>query len=1052
MREKLFFRKAIQLLSLCCIFFLSTVELHAQNTVTIQGQVLDVAYQEPLISVSIVEKGTTNGIITDLDGRYTLTVNRGATIVFSYIGYVTRELSVDQSSGIIRMEEDSKALDEVVVVGYGTQKKVNLSGSVSAIGGEKIAAKPSTDVLSALQGELPGVAVLRSSGQPGSETSGMRIRGFTSVNDTKALVLIDGIEGDINLLNPSDIESISVLKDAASSSIYGSRAAAGVVLVTTKSGKSGKATVSYNGYFGVNTPGNMPERLPAWEEQVFIDESRINTGGSPEWTPEQASWVGNPNFNYRLNPTNNRWDFFKATNWVDEGTRDYTTQQSHAVSVSGGTKETNYLVSANYYTKNGLMKYGPDGNDRYNLRFRLNTELNKYVDFNLNVSYQSSIKEDSPTGAKAILQTLYLARGRQPIYNPEEDINESPFNGDLQRNAIDIMKNGGSKKDKYEAFQGKGTVTLKNFIDGLRINLSASRKAGYYSSETRRRHLVWHDRTGTGIRFQENNPNSLVKLKNSDYQDLFEATVHYDLNLGDHSFNALAGSTYENYRKDEIEGTAKNLNSNDFFSFNYYDTSEATNSVLKDKVEPWSMMSYFGRINYNFKERYLFEANIRYDGSSRLAPESRWKAFPSFSAAWRANEEPWFNVDWIDNMKLRGSWGQLGNGAVLGFYDYLALIESGSYINDKYYYQKTLASKDKTWETIQTTNIGVDLGLLNNRLNVTGEYYWKYNKDMLMPVNLPTQIGIETSNANLGNLKVWGWDFEVSWKDKIKDLNYQVSFNISDSQNELVEYGGTNVIKAGSVAHLQGYPLNTIWGYKTDGYWNSREEYLAYKEANPGYQSFNDGNVSGGDTKYLTKPRINENGESDKGNHIVGAGGGTPEDPGDLIYLGDSNGRYLYGLTLSLQWRNFDFSMMFQGVAKRKMLINAGTLAPLSQTSFMPWTIHRDYSKVDADGNLIQAGYWPRLYNYNNQGTFNFEPSDRWVQDASYIRLKNVTVGYTVPIKKNIMQQLRVYMTGSDLWEHSNLLSVFDPEAGNNVGSNYYPFFRTWTLGVNITF
>jgi len=1025
------------------MFFFSSLGLSAQNSVTVRGQILDAMTQEALIGVSIVEKGTTNGTITDFDGKFSLNVASGSIVTFSYIGYLTQEVKAENVKGIIQLKEDSKTLDEVVVVGYGVQKKANLSGAVSAIDGDVIAAKPASDVLTALQGELPGVAVLRSSGQPGSESSGLRIRGFSSTNKTETLVLIDGVEGDLTLINPSDIESISVLKDAAASAIYGARAAAGVVLVTTKNGKSGKPQITYNGYFAVNTPGNMPKRLPAWEEQAFINESRVNAGGTPEWNDEQSSWVGNPNFNYRPNSSNGRWDFFQATNWIDEGVKDYTTQHSHSVSVSGGTQDLNYLISANYFTKDGLLKHGPDSNERFNLRAKINATLNEYMDFSLNASYQGKFTEDSPYGAGNILERLYRVRGRQPIYNPEEDINLSPYNGDLQQNAIDIMKNGGTRDTQYESFMAKGTLTIKNLVKGLRVNLSASRNAGYYSQETKKRNLIWYDRVGSTIRFQVNNPNELIKKKNSDYHDLFEATVHYDLDLDKHKINLLGGSTYENYRKDEITATAKNMISNDFFSFNYYNTSEATNSKLEDLIEPWSMMSYFGRVNYSFMDRYLFEANVRYDGSSRLDPNNRWKAFPSFSVAWRVSEENWFNVEQINNLKVRASWGQLGNGAVLGLYDYLNLINSGIYQGQGYYWQDILPSDKKTWEVIESTNIGVDLGLLNNRLNITADYYWKSNNDMLAVTNRPSQIGIKTPNTNIGKLKTWGWDFEIGWKDKIKDVNYQVSFNISDSQNELVEYSGVNVVSAGTIDLLEGYPINSIWGYKTDGYWKSKQEYLDYKAANPGYESFQDGKISGGDVKYVAQG---------DGKHKIGAGDATPDSSGDLVYLGNTTGRYLYGINLSAQWKGFDFSMMWQGVGKRKVLIDAGTLAPLSQTSLMPWTIHRNYCQVDEDGNLTKEGYWPRLYNYNNTETFNFHASDKWVQDASYIRLKNVTIGYTIPVKKNILERLRVYVSGADLWEHSNLLSVFDPEVGDNAKATYYPFFRTWTVGLNVTF
>lgn len=1006
----------------------------------VKGTVTDID-GSPIIGANVtVKSDKTNGTITDLDGVFRLMLAPDDVLEITYIGYAKATTTIgDKSVLAIELKEDQKSLDEVVVVGYGVQKKVNLSGSVSAIEGDKIAEKMASDVLSALQGELPGVAVLRSSGQPGSETSGIQIRGASSVNETSTLVLIDGIEGDMTLLNPNDIASISVLKDAASCAIYGARAAAGVVLITTKNGSEGKPRISYNGYYAINIPGNMPERLTAWEEQDFINQSQLAAKGMAEWNAEKSSWIGNPNFNYRP-LSNGRWDFFEATNWLAEGTRKTMGQQSHSVSVSGGTKSLNYMVSANYYTKKGILKYGADGNDRYNLHAKISSDINKHITLGVNVRYQAKEIATTSFGAGKILSLLYSARGRQPIYQPEEDINESPYNGDLHSNAIDIMKNGGSKISKYETFIGKADLTIKDFVKGLRVNLSASRKASYYSESSEKRHLIWYDRTGTGIRKQINNPNSLYKSKYSDYHDLLEATINYEFDIRKiNKFNILVGSTYENYRKDEMSATAKQMNSNDFFSFNYYDTLIAANTELSDNIEPWAMMSYFGRINYNFTDRYLFEANVRYDGSSRLAPDKRWRAFPSVSAAWRVSQEKWFNLDFVSNMKLRLSWGKLGNGAVLGLYDYLPLISRGddSYLGEGTYYQEKMASKDKTWEIISTTNLGIDLGFLNNRLTATFDYYWKFNDDMLSSLQLPHTIGINVPQVNVGRLKTWGWDFEVAWRDKIKGFNYQISANLSDSNNKLIEYNNANTIQAGSVSLLQGYSLNTIWGYRTNGYWASREEYLKYKQEHPGYQSFNDGVINGGDVKYVAQGAID---------HMIGAGGSTPENPGDLVYLGTSNPRFLYGINLSAQWRGFDLAVMFQGVGKRKVLIEAEVLAPFYKTAEMPWTIHRDYWTEDN-----QNAYWPRIYQ-NNGNDFNFKPSDKWVQDASYIRLKNVTLGYTVPLFKKNIERLRVYVTGADIWEHSNLLKVFDPESDNNIVRDYYPFFRSWTFGLNLTF
>jgi TonB-linked SusC/RagA family outer membrane protein len=1031
----------LRLWMIVCLMFLVDVGLFAQTSgLTVKGRVLDSQSREPLIGVTVMEKGTNNASVTDYDGNYTLRVAQGATISFSYVSYVTREVKASQANGEILLSEDDKTLQEVVVVGYGTQKRANLSGAVTAIDGEKVAAKPTTDVLSALQGEMPGVAILRSSGEPGSETSGLRVRGFSSANSTSTLVLIDGVEGDISLLNADDVESISVLKDAAACAIYGARAAAGVVLVTTKNGVAGKPKITYNGYYAFNTPANMPKRLPAWEEQDWINEGRQNQGGKPEWNPEQSGWVGNPNFNYRPNNTNGRWDQFSATNWVAEGTKNHSDQTNHSVSVSGGTKDINYLVSANYYYKNGMLKYGKNDNTRVNLHAKVNAELNKYISMGVNVQYQSKKNNAPSCGASAIMNNLYSSRARQLLYNPEEDVNydTNPYNGDLQFNAIQVMKDGGVNETLYEAFIGKGNITFKNFVKGLRVNLSASRRAGYYSGRSERHYLIWYGMTGNNKRQDYNSPNQLYRIKNNDFHDLFEATVNYEFDVNKlHNFKFLAGTSYENYRKDEMSGTAKNMNSNDFYSFNYYDASVATNTTIADKIEPWSMMSYFGRFNYNFAERYLFEANIRYDGSSRLAPSKRWKAFPSVSAAWRVSQEPWFKADFISNLKLRASWGQLGNGAILGLYDYIPTIaQSTVYMGEKSYYQSQLASKDKTWETIETTNVGIDFGLLNGRLNASFDYYWKYNNDMLSSLQLPHTIGIGIPRVNVGKLKTWGWDFEVKWNDKIGDFRYQIAFNLSDSSNKLMEYDGADVITAGNVSLLEGYEMNTIWGYATDGYWTSKEEYDQYKADHPGFKTFSDGKIGAGDVKYITQ------GEAD---HQIGAGDGTKENHCDLIYLGNSNGRYLYGLSLGAQWKGFDFSMMFQGVAKRKVLIDSEAIAPFARTYQMPWTIHRDYWTEEN-----QDAMWPRLYNYNGDW-FNFQPSDKWIQNAAYLRLKNVTLGYTIPISRKYIEKLRVYVSGSDVWEHSDMLKVFDPEAGNNVGRNYYPFFRTWAFGVNIT-
>jgi TonB-linked SusC/RagA family outer membrane protein len=1037
-------------LLLCAALPLS---LRAQN-LNISGTVRD-GNGDPVAGASVVVKATTTGAATDASGGYAISAPADATLVFSFLGLTTLEEPVAGRGRIdVVLSESDQSLDEVVVVGYGVQKKVNLTGAVAQVNGQEVSARVTTDALTALQGQMPGVAILRSSGQPGSEASstGIRIRGFSSANDANALILIDGVEGDLRMLSADDIESVSVLKDAAAASIYGARAAAGVVLVTTKKGTAQeKATVSYNGSFGLNVPGNMPQRLTPWEEQEFINISRINSSGNPEQVAENASWIGNPNYNYR--PNNTRWEIFQSTNWLEAGINPYTTQQSHSVSVNGGHGATKYYVSGGYYHKNGMLKYDADNYSRYNLRATLNTELNKYVGMDVQAAYEGGFTTQPATtsstfptsslsgGSAYILYLLYNNRGRQSIYNPQEDseYGKNPYNGDLHANPIDMMQNGGKDFQRSETFTGNAGLHLKNFVKGLSIDLNASRKASYFNREQDKRYLVWSGKDGQVVRNRVNNPNSVVKTKNYAYQDKLEALVNYDFSLEQHALHLLGGASYEQYHKDQIEAKAMNLLSNDFFSVNYYDASLATNTALADLIEPWKMASLFGRLNYSYAGRYLLEATVRYDGSSRLDPSARWGIFPSVSAGWRVSEEAWFEgaKPFVDNLKLRTSWGKLGNSSVLNskLYPYYGIVDNGTIMGNGMYYQSEMASKDITWEVLQSTNIGVDVGVLRNRLSLTADYYWKTNSNMTTLMQVGHIVGIAVPYQNVGKLKTWGWEVSAQWRDKVGDVSYSLGFNIDDSQNELTEYDDANVIAAGTVAVLQGYPLNTIWGYKTDGYWSSRDEYLAYKAANPGYQSFNDARVSGGDVRYVAQ------GTPD---HTIGAGDGTPENHGDLVYLGTANGRYLYGVNLSAQWKGLDFSMFWQGVGKRSFIIDKYTMAPLGYSYEMPWTIHRDYwTEENTDA------YWPRVL---NQEVYNYEPSDKWVQDGAYVRLKNIQLGYTIPVPKNIVQSLRIYVSGSDVWEYSNVLEIFDPEVGNNTSSQTYPFFRTWTMGVNLTF
>lgn len=1025
------------LLTMLSLLLLAGTSLFAQSK-KVEGTVTD-SSGAPLDRVSITVKGSRIGTTTDAKGFYSITVEPTAVLTFSFAGFADKTEIVGPRTNInVSLNAVAQALSDVVVVGYGSQRRVNLSGAIGQVTGKDIANRPVANLTGALQGQLPGLTITRGSGQPGDEGYGFRIRGFSSANAAAALVLVDGVEQDMNLIDPNDVESISVLKDASASAIYGARAASGVILITTKQGSGGKTRVNVNSYYGINITARQPERLNSWDEQTLIDEARFNATGAREFNDEQYEWLRNPNFSYRPNPTADRWEYFGNNNWIKEGMDKINHQQNQSISVSGGERNTNYLISGSYYKRDGVLRFGPDDNRRYNLKVNLNTEMNKYLSLKITAGYIGSFTRENSFGTDQIINRLYRSRTRQSLYTPAEDITGQKYNGDLQINAVDIEKNAGLETRDYETFTGRVNLQVKNVVKGLTLDIVAWRNQNNYNMENNSKTIIWYGRTINTVRFQINVPNTMSLTKNKAYQNNGQAFLTYKFKWRDHDFTLLQGGQYEEYRKDELRAFGQSMITNDFFSMNYADPLTKT---TRDVVETWAMASAFGRFNYSFKGRYLFEASYRYDGSSRLSPENRWQLFPSFSAAWRIDQENFMDkLPFISSAKLRLSWGQLGNGSVLGLYDYIPLLSSGistttnlvfNGVRNQYIYQSELASPDKTWETVQQSNVGMDLGFLKNKLSITADYYVKRNKNMLAQLNLPNIIGIAVPPLNVGELKSWGWELDVKWRDNIGKLDYRVGFNISDNQNKLVKYNGRNSIGTGGViALLEGYPLNSVWGYKTDGLFPSAQAANDYR-GSVAYPFF--ANYTAGDIKYL---------DLDK-NGVINGGEGTPEKPGDLVYLGTTNSRYTYGFDVGASWKGFDVSLFFQGAIKRRFLISEETLSPILGTADMPWTIHMDRWTPD---NL--DAFFPRMY---QTSAHNFRSSDRWAQNGSYIRLKNVQIGYVIPLKKKWLREVKVYVSGQDLWESTKVLKVFDPEVGNNVSATAYPFYRTVAFGLNIS-
>ena len=1005
----------------------------AARQVTVSGVVTD-ASGSALVGATVLVQGGSQGVTTDNKGQFTLNVPEGTVLDISFVGYEKQSVPVKAGAPMhITLQEEATQMGEVVVVGYGVQKKVNLTGAVSQISGDAIADKAAPNVLASLQGELPGVVVTQSSGQPGEEGFALQIRGHSSVNTISTLVLIDGIEGDLDMLNPNDIESISVLKDAASASIYGSKAAAGVILVTTKQGAAERVKVSYNGSYSFTRQGRKPSRINSWEEYEITQRANNKAVNA-----EMIEWLKNPNFNSMLS-SSTALSYLDNTDWIRKSLNDWSHMQRHSLSVRGGSNKLNYMASVGYYERRGFFKYGPDDNNRFNFRANLFSRINRYLDLSIKLTADRSEINANAFNASKVLAEVYRCRTRMPVYFPQDEdplVNPNLYAGQDGTNPIDLMKNAGTSDNINNDVSGQANLRIRNLVKGLQINLTASRKYRANLNDRKTRRLIWYSRGDNEYRYSQTTPNGVQKRRDNSFTDNLRAVADYDLKLGrSHNFHIMAGTEWENYRFDRVYAT-KDYMPDGFYSLNFGNSQSAFNS---DLINTSAVMSFFGRFNYNFREKYLFEVNLRYDGSSRLAPANRWELFPSVSGGWVISKENFFRdkVKFIDLLKVRASWGRLGNANALGYYDYINMIETGKTIfggtSATTNYIKTLASPQNSWEIIDVRNIGLDMNLLRNRLQFTGEYYWKRNINMLSSaMGVPSLIGIGLPSANVGELKTWGWEIDVRWRDKIgKHFSYWVGANLSDSQNELVKYEGSNVIQEGVVPLLEGYPLNTIWGYRTAGLY---QETPAMEEAilQPGGAL-----TAAGDVRYVNR---------DSDPYITG-GNFTPDSPGDLVMLGTTDPRYTFGADLGFEWKGLRFSVQLQGVGKRNFLLDEATLNPTQGSLYQAINIHRDYwTPENTDAFMPRPVY--------KGGSYNYKPSDRWIQDAAYLRLKNITIGYTIPFKpRSFVRSCYVYVSGDNLWETTRTWDVFDPEAPAITTVNgWYAFYRAVTVGLNVSF
>lgn len=987
-----------------------------KNTVT--GVVLDPSGM-PVIGANIMVKGTTNGTITDMDGKFSLDVDKDATLVISYIGFASQEIKVgNQTKLSISLKEDSEALDELVVVGYGTQKKVNLTGSVEVLEGDKLGNRPVTTVTQALQGQVSGANFTTGSFgyEPGASLS-FQIRG-----QGDAYVLVDGVPTDLSRVNPNDIESISVLKDAAAASIYGAMASYGVVLITTKSGKSNqKPVISFNANVATKKLHRKPHMVDSWTFAKMLNEAGDNGGGrvyDNETIDRIIAYQNDPTLPETVPSTvvPGKWAEEQYSNanydWFDEYYGSGLTNQEN-ISIRGGSEKVKYYVSAGHVYDDGIINYGTDNYRRLNTIAKIDVELTKWWSFSVNNRFQHSKRVKPNFDNQGDYDLLFHQIAR--TFPNQAKVTPNGYYTKLSK--IPWTQDAGTDETKgYETMQ-RFTTEIRP-LTGWKINADYTFRS-YTSKFTSNNFICYEDMVdGTLVPLGTTVPSYVEKNQQNNFYSSFNAYTSYQFDIKDmHNFSIMAGLQQEQQRNETLAGRKNDIVTNEVPSIS---TSTGDIHSLTDDLTHWSRLGFFFRLNYNFKEKYLLEVNGRYDGTSIFAEGNRWGFFPSFSGAWNISREAFFDpiVDKVNNLKVRASWGSLGNQnvtayqdlALMGIKSNLAWLLNGS--RPVYTTAPNLVNTMLTWETSQTLDFGIDAGFLNNRLNVTADWYQRHTKDRLGPAEaLPAVIGATIPKKNNSELRTNGWEIAVTWRDQVNDdFSYSVSAMLYDYYSTVTKYNNpTNIL----TTDYEGKRVGDLWGYTTEGLIQTQEE--ADKIMQTGYQNQFHSVWNTGDVKYAD---LNKDG-------VVNNGKNTLEDHGDLSIIGNTTPRYQFSLTLGAEYKGFDFSMMWQGVGKRDLWINSNMF-----WGFTTWNQsslfvddHLDYYRdKDADTyaglGINTESYFPRPYLVDNQNNKNRQTQTRYLQNGAYARLKNLQLGYTLPkslTEKIELSRVRIYFSGDNL-------------------------------------
>lgn len=968
----------------------------------------------PLEGVTVKVKGTNIGTKTNAQGQFSLNADLNQVLQFSLVGHEPFETTISNQNGLeVSLTEGSNEIEELVVVGYGMQKKVNLTGAVASIKAEDLENRPITNTSTALQGTLPGVTVIQNSGQPGKDNSSIRIRGIGTLNNSNPMYVVDGmIVSTINDIDPNDIASISVLKDAASAAIYGSRAANGVVLVTTKQGRKDGTTLKYDGYEGWQSPTALQEYLPSWEYADLYNKALKNEGKTPLYSDSDIQ-----KFRDGSDPDN-----FPNTDWLSLFYKDKGWQRNHRVELAGGGEAGTYLMSVGYLGQDGIIPIADF--DRYSTRLNLNSGFKRFT-ANLNLSYVfRDIVEPSNPYTRDMYQ-IFRQINRIAPFVPNKYSNG--YYGYINDgNPIQWLDNGSQRNEKYHTTRAVANVGFQ-IMEGLKISEVVGYEYSGGSDEVYIKDSQFYNwKNGSPTLYQ--GPNSQTDERNSKQMVSLQTLLNYDKTFGKNTFNVVLGYSQEYLRYDWTKGYRRNFLNNELWELNAGspDGQEATGSAYE-----YALQSYFGRVNYEFDGKYLLELNLRRDGTSRIARNERWGTYPSFSAGWRLINESFMESlkGTFSDLKLRAGWGILGNQEIDN-YAYQTVLDPRNYSLGGKVVSGVAPVQGANplikWESSESYNIGLDMAMLDNRFSLTLDYYNRDTYDILMRLPVSVLYGREAPFQNAGKVNNRGVEAQLGYNQQFGDWKINSVFNAAYNENQVVDIRNNDLmVWQNGYSFLQkGKPINSFGGYEVLGIYQTEEEVKNSAVVNRD-------RVGPGDLIYK-----DQNGD----NKIDGA---------DRVYLGSWTPKWMFGANLGLSWRNFDLGVQFSGAAGVKGYLQTETIGGLAGNTSKPTILFSD--SWDAETN--PDGKFPRplsSWSQNDSST----PSSFWIINASYLRFKNIQLSYTLP--DNFTQQLglskvRVYYSGQNLFTISGFNKGFDPEAPVAARA-YYPQVKVNTFGLNVSF